>query len=68
MEKTVWYSILFGAVIVIATVGRFAVYRMLVAHSKWLPEKAMKAANMFSGVTVFVGLAAIAGNAMLSGH
>jgi hypothetical protein len=68
MERTTWYAILTVAVVMIACIERFAVYRLLVAYSKWLPEKAMRFANIAALGTLVLALAAVAGNAFVSQH
>ena len=66
MDVSVWYWILGAGVIFIAVIERFVIYSLLVLRKQWLPEKAGSVANICSGITLLVGIAALAGNAVLS--
>ncbi len=66
MNVSTWYIILAVVVIIIAVMERFVVYKILLGAKQWLPEKAGNAANICTALTVFVGFAALLGNALLS--
>lgn len=66
MELTSWYMILGVAIMAIAILERFIVYKVLVDQKRWLPEKATKLANLSCGITFFAGVLVLIGNAVLS--
>ncbi len=68
MEVTTWYVILTLAVLVIAVAERFVIYRVLVNQNRVLPEKAVKVANIVSGITIGIGGLLLIGNMLLSKH
>ncbi|HEY9871270.1 MAG TPA: hypothetical protein V6D08_19070 [Candidatus Obscuribacterales bacterium] len=68
MELTGWYAILGTAAVLIAVLMRFSVYTMLVKFNRWLPEKATRVANLVSGITVGIALAAIVVKAIFFSH
>ncbi len=68
MELSSWYTILGVAIIVIAVIERFVIYKVLVGSNRWLPEKASRLANLSSGITLLAGVAILIGNAVLSKH
>jgi hypothetical protein len=63
-----WFVILLAAIIATAIALRFIVYTLLVKFSRQLPEKATRIANITSCAAGAVGLIAICGRALLSGH
>lgn len=66
MDVSAWYIILAIVVLIMAVMERFVVYKILLGARQWLPEKAGNAANICTALTVFVGFAALLGNAVLS--
>ena len=66
MDVSAWYVSLGIAVVVIAIIQRFIVYKILVGNRQWLPEKAAGMSNLCSGLTLLAGMAALVINAVLS--
>jgi len=63
-----WCAILVAATVATAIALRFIVYTLLVKFNRQLPEKATKIANATSCLAGGVGVLAIVGRALLSGH
>jgi hypothetical protein len=68
LELTAWYTFLAIAILVVAVLGRFVIYEILVGQSNCLPEKAGKIANAASGLVVAIGFISILVNFVGSRH
>ncbi|MBX9685364.1 MAG: hypothetical protein K2X27_01605 [Candidatus Obscuribacterales bacterium] len=65
---TAWYVILSISFFVIALLMRFSTYTFLVRQSRWLPEKASRAANSVFIALVVVGAVILLGKALFFSH